>query len=61
MVKLDQRGDIAIGEIVVYIPIALISIALLIRHGFSRRGGWIYLVLLAIGKREHQIQRPGCD
>ncbi|KAI8992777.1 hypothetical protein BD414DRAFT_482168 [Trametes punicea] len=47
MVKLDQRGDIAIAEIVLYVPILAIGIPIALRHGFARKAGWIFLVLLA--------------
>lgn len=48
MTKLDQRGDIAVAEIVVYIPILILSVILVIRNGFTRQAGWIYLVILSL-------------
>ncbi|PIL26229.1 hypothetical protein GSI_11984 [Ganoderma sinense ZZ0214-1] len=48
--KLDQRGDIAIAEIVLYIPILLLSIALVVRHGAARKVGWIFFAILSIAR-----------
>lgn len=46
---LDARGDIAIVETIVYVPVAAAAVFLLIRHGEGRRAGWIYLLVLSIG------------
>ena len=48
MAHLDDRGIVAVAEIVVYIPLALLSICLLFKYGFKREG-WLYLLILAIG------------
>ncbi|CCM06400.1 uncharacterized protein FIBRA_08660 [Fibroporia radiculosa] len=48
MTKLDDRGIISVAEIIVYSPILVWSIALTVRHGFTRRAGWVFLVLLAL-------------
>lgn len=48
--KLDQRGDIAIAEIVLYVPILLLSIVLVLRHGATRKAGWIFFAILSIGE-----------
>lgn len=45
---LDTRGDISIVEIIFYIPILATSLIITLRHGFSRRAGWIFLLILAI-------------
>jgi hypothetical protein len=34
---------VAIAELVVYIPIALLSLFVVFRHGFYKQLGWIYL------------------
>lgn len=47
---LDERGDIAIGEIIIYLPILLVSAILVYRHGIKRRAGWIFLVILSLGE-----------
>ncbi|PYH92966.1 hypothetical protein BO71DRAFT_485009 [Aspergillus ellipticus CBS 707.79] len=36
---------VAIAELVVYIPTALITIFVVLRHGFHRQLGWIYLCI----------------
>ncbi|PIL26230.1 hypothetical protein GSI_11985 [Ganoderma sinense ZZ0214-1] len=46
--KLDQRGDIAVAEIALYIPILLLSIVLVLRHGAARRAGWTFFAMLSI-------------
>jgi hypothetical protein len=38
---------IAIAELVVYIPVALVSLFVVLRHGFHRQLGWIYLFVLS--------------
>ena len=41
------REHIAIAELVVYIPLALITAFIVLRHGFHRQLGWIYLCLFS--------------
>ncbi|KAI0363938.1 hypothetical protein BV20DRAFT_1039659 [Pilatotrama ljubarskyi] len=48
MVKLDARGYVSIAEIVIYVPILLVAIPVAFRHGFTRKAGWIFLVILSI-------------
>lgn len=38
---------VAIAELVVYIPVALCAIFVVIRHGFHKQLGWIYLVVFS--------------
>jgi len=45
MGSLDARGIIAVVEIVVYVPLLVISILLTLRHGFRRRAGWVFLLI----------------
>lgn len=47
---LDERGDIAVAELVVYIPILFVSAFLVYRHGIRKRAGWIFLLLLSLGE-----------
>ena len=47
---LDKRGDIAVAEVVLYVPILIVSVILIFRHGFTRQAGWIFLLLLSVGK-----------
>ena len=46
---LDARGDIAIVELLVYVPLHFITLFLAVRHGF-KRVAYIYLLLLSVGK-----------
>lgn len=46
---LNARGGIALGEAIVYIPILLITAVLALRHGFRRKAGWVFLVILSLG------------
>ncbi|TBU24860.1 hypothetical protein BD311DRAFT_670869 [Dichomitus squalens] len=46
--QLDKHGAVSIVQIVLYIPILVISGILVLRHGFSRRAGWISLLILAL-------------
>ena len=45
---LDQRGDISVVEIIVYAPILFIAITLVMRYGFSKRAGWVFLLVMSI-------------
>ncbi|KAK7694242.1 hypothetical protein QCA50_001422 [Cerrena zonata] len=45
---LDERGYIAIVELIIYTPIFVTSGFLIFRHGFRRNAGWIYLLILSI-------------
>ena len=47
---LDQRGGIAVGEVIFYIPVLVVSFILVLRHGFRRQAGWIFLFLLSNGE-----------
>ena len=49
MVHLDSRGIVSVVEIVVYVPLALLSLCLLVKYGFKREG-WLYLLLLSISQ-----------
>ncbi|KAM5537306.1 hypothetical protein V8D89_009036 [Ganoderma adspersum] len=46
--KLDQRGDIAIAEVALYVPILLLTIVLVLRHGAAGNAGWIFFASLSI-------------
>ena len=45
---LDAHGIIAIVEIIIYVPILILGAVLSYRHGFSRKAGWILLVILSL-------------
>lgn len=47
---LDPRGIISAVELVFYIPTALLTLFLTLRHGFRRDAGWIYLLIFSLGK-----------
>jgi hypothetical protein len=39
--------QIAIAELVVYIPVALVTIFCVFRHGFEKQLGWMHLVIFS--------------
>ncbi|TCD68829.1 hypothetical protein EIP91_009696 [Steccherinum ochraceum] len=45
---LSARGIIALGQLIVYVPIVFVAGFLVFRHGFSRGTGWIFLLTLSI-------------
>lgn len=45
---LDERGDISIAIICIYVPIFFLALLLTLRHGFSRQAGWISLLIFTI-------------
>ncbi len=44
----NDRDAVAIFEIIVYIPLAILALINCIRHGFKRSSGWIYTFLLCV-------------
>lgn len=40
---LSNRESLAIAELVIYIPLLLITIIVVVRHGLKKSFGWIYL------------------
>ena len=44
---LTPRGDLAAAEVAFFTPALLISAFILFRHGFAKKLGWLYLVLLS--------------
>lgn len=45
---LPETSRLAIADIVFYIPALILSIILVVRHGFDRQLGWIFLTFLAL-------------
>jgi hypothetical protein len=45
---LSSRNCLSIGEIAVYVPAFLCAVFLLIRHGYHRSGGWIYIGIFSV-------------
>ena len=48
MGKLNGKGDLSAAEIAFFSPALIISIFVVVRHGFSRQAGWLYLCILSI-------------
>ena len=49
-IYLDHRGDVAVAEIIAYIPILVASGFLVARHGFTKKAGWSYLLSLSLSE-----------
>ncbi|OCK86058.1 hypothetical protein K432DRAFT_285396 [Lepidopterella palustris CBS 459.81] len=45
---LPARESLAISQLVLYIPAFFATIFVVIRHGFHRQAGWIFLAILAL-------------
>lgn len=45
---ITYRDGVAIGTVVVYLPILILAIILAIRHGFGRSSGWLFLIIFAL-------------
>ncbi|KZT67599.1 hypothetical protein DAEQUDRAFT_812672 [Daedalea quercina L-15889] len=45
---LDNRGDIAIAEIIAYVPVLIASVFLVVRYGVARELGWVLLLTLSL-------------
>jgi FtsH-binding integral membrane protein len=48
MPSLNDHGKLAAAIIPFYVPILLISFMLVLRHGFRRESGWIFLFIFSI-------------
>jgi len=48
MPSLDGFGKLAPPVIVFYIPIFIVTLILVLRHGFKRDAGWIFLLIFSI-------------
>ena len=48
MVYLSDRATAAVVQLVLYIPIFFLGLVLTFRNGFSKKGGWFYMVLLSV-------------
>ena len=56
MPSLDDHGILASVTIPFYIPILAISLMLVIRHGFRRESGWIYVFIFSLGEFEIKLK-----
>jgi hypothetical protein len=50
MPSLDDHGKRGAATIPFYVPILVISFVLVLRHGFTRDSGWIFILIFSIGK-----------
>jgi hypothetical protein len=53
--SLDKHGLLSAAVIAFYVPMAIFTLALLIRHGF-REGGWVFLFSFSIGEVQLPIE-----
>jgi hypothetical protein len=60
----STEEGIAIAEICVYIPVFILTVVVVFRHGFKRQAGWIYLAIFCViriagaGFKIAQTQNP---
>lgn len=45
---LDSRGIVSVVQIIVYVPLLALAAILVLRHGFSRESGWIFLAIFSL-------------
>ena len=43
-----SREGIAIAQLIYYVPALPVAIFVAVKHGFSRQGGWVFLILLSL-------------
>ncbi|KIJ41247.1 hypothetical protein M422DRAFT_255753 [Sphaerobolus stellatus SS14] len=48
MAPLDQFAKISAAEIAFYTPVAIVAFIVALRHGFTRRQGWVFLFTFSI-------------
>jgi hypothetical protein len=44
----STEEGIAIAEICVYVPVFILTVIVIFRHGFRRQAGWIYLAIFCV-------------
>jgi hypothetical protein len=44
----STKEGIAIAEICVYVPVFILTVIVIFRHGFRRQAGWIYLAIFCV-------------
>ena len=44
----DARGGISVLELLVYIPLLVVSMLTCLRYGFKRSSGWIFTLILCL-------------
>lgn len=45
---LDSNGILSVVELVLYIPLLVLTVGICIRHGVSRTSGWVYTAILCL-------------
>ncbi|KAI1102832.1 hypothetical protein F4804DRAFT_311816 [Jackrogersella minutella] len=50
MVALNERDNISIAQIVIFVPTLFLGIWLSIRHGFGKSAGWFYLIVFSLAR-----------
>lgn len=48
MSPLTPKGDLSAAQVAFFAPALLIGLVVVLRHGFSRQAGWVYIVILSI-------------
>ena len=48
MVHLDERATAAVVQIFLYVPVFILGLILVFRNGFSKKAGWLNMVILSI-------------
>jgi hypothetical protein len=44
----STKEGIAIAEICVYVPVFILTVIVIFRHGFRRQAGWMYLAIFCV-------------
>ncbi|KAI1144508.1 hypothetical protein F5Y05DRAFT_364893 [Hypoxylon sp. FL0543] len=47
---LNERDNISIVQIIIYVPSLFLALWLAIRHGFGRNAGWYYLIVFSLAR-----------
>ncbi|KAI0841775.1 hypothetical protein F5Y06DRAFT_260402 [Hypoxylon sp. FL0890] len=47
---LNERDNISIVQIIVYVPALVLALWLAIRHGFGRNAGWYYMIVFSLAR-----------
>jgi hypothetical protein len=57
---LDKHGQLDAAVIAFYVPIAILTLSLVIRNGI-RQGGWIFLFSFSLGKVQPPVRLLASD
>ena len=47
---INDRGGLAVAQLIFYIPALVIAVIVARKHGFGRSSGWFFLIILGVSR-----------